>query len=180
MSAAKVALIGMQCVRCQQAIAANPDEVVWVCQQCGQGLVLSDEKGLLPQIVHYAAGIAQNTPGKPVWVAAGQTTLQRQTYRGDNSRDMLAFWATPRWFFIPAYSLPLDDLAEMGVRLLRQPPTLQEGSGPAAFLPVTVHPEDIRPLAEYLVLALEADRRDFLRSLTFTLQLGTPELWIFP
>jgi hypothetical protein len=180
MTPVKVELIAMQCVRCQQAIAANPDEVVWVCTQCGQGLVLSDENGLLPQVIHYAAGILPNAKGKPVWVTTAQAMLQRETYDGDKTRDMQEFWSQPRWFFIPAYDLSLNDLAEIGVRQLRQPPALQEGTSPAGFLPVTVHPEDIRPLAEYLVQALEADRSDHLRELSFTLQLGTPELWIFP
>lgn len=180
MSPAKIALIAMQCLRCQQPLPAQPDEVVWVCGQCGQGLLLSDEAGLLPQPVHYAAGITPNALGHPVWVVGGQVSLTRQTYRGDKSKDMQAFWATPRWFFIPAYNLALNDLAETGMRWLREPPALQETSSPAGFLPVTVPPADIRPLAEYLVLATEAARSDYLRNLTFTVQLGTPDLWIFP
>jgi hypothetical protein len=143
-------------------------------------MVLSDERGVLPQVVHYAAGIAPNAVGKPVWVTIGQATLQRETYSGNNNRNMREFWAQPRVFYIPGYNLPLNELAESGVRLLREPPVFQETGSSAAFIPVTVHPEDIQPLAEYLLLALEAGRPDHLRSLTFTLQLGTPELWIFP
>jgi hypothetical protein len=130
--------------------------------------------------VHYSTGIAPNAPGKPVWLVSGQADLHRETYSGDNSRDMQAFWSQPHWFFIPAYELPLDDLAESGVKMLRQPLIFQETNIPSPFLPVTVHPEDIFPLAEYLVLAFEADRRDYLRTLTFTLQLGSPDLWIIP
>jgi hypothetical protein len=180
MTPATIALIPMQCVRCQQPLMAQPDEVVWVCQNCGQGLVLSDEQGLLPQTIHYAANIPANAVGKPVWVASGQVTLQRETFGGNDTREMLEFWAQPRWFFIPAYTLPLDQLADAGVRLLRQPLVLQEVTNIAKFLPVTVHPEDVRPLAEYVILAIEAERRDQLRSLNFNLQLGAPDLWIFP
>jgi hypothetical protein len=179
LSAARVELIPLLCTQCKQAVGANIDEVVWVCQNCGQGLVLSDEHGLLPQIIHYSAGIPVNTQGKPVWVASGQVTLQRQTYSGDQTKEMLEFWSLPRSFFIPAYAVNLDQLAETGIEMLRQPVPLQDSSSPAAFLPVTVHPEDIQPLAEYLVLAVEAARRDKLKSLSFTLQLGPPELWIF-
>jgi predicted RNA-binding Zn-ribbon protein involved in translation (DUF1610 family) len=180
MSTAKVELIPMQCVRCQQAIPAQPAEVVWVCPHCGQCMQLSDEHGLLPQTIHYAAGIPANTPGKPVWVVAGTVALQRETYSGNETRDMQQFWAQPRWFFIPAYTLPLDQLAQSGVNLLRQPVALQETQTPAPFLPITVHAEDIRPLAEYIILTVEAERRDQLKTLTFTLQLGQPDLWIFP
>jgi hypothetical protein len=179
MSQARVELIPMQCVRCQQALAAQPDEVVWVCANCGQGQVLSDEKGLLPQTIHYAAGIPANMAGKPVWVAAGQVTLQRETYSGNKGQDMEQFWAQPRWFFIPAYNLTLDQLSTTGVSLLKQPVPMQEVETRSSFLPVTVHPEDIRPLAEFILLIVEAERSDQLRSLTYDLQLGPPDLWIF-
>ena len=186
MSPAKVELIPMQCVHCQNPIPAQPDEVFWVCATCGQAQLLSDERGLLPETIHYASGVPQkvagstatSAAGKPVWVVAGQVLLSRQTYNGDNSRDMQQFWAQPRRFFIPAYTLPLDQLVNACVSMLRQPPALPEGTSLAAFYPVTVHAEDLQALAEYAVLAVEADRKDMLKELTFQVQLGAPEMWV--
>lgn len=178
-----VALIPMLCTRCQTPVEAKPDEVLWVCANCGQGLLLDDEKGLVAQAVHYAAGLPQNTPGKPVWVFYGQVVLQRETFNhlfGDKRDEMVQFWQQPRWFFIPAYDLPLEPLIDTCVNLLRQPIGLQEGASPAPFLPVTVHPDDLRPLVEYLILAVEAERKDQLKSLNFTLQMSPPELWVMP
>lgn len=180
MSPAGVELIAMQCVRCQNPLLAQPDEVFWVCANCGQAQILSDEHGLAPEVIHYAAGIAQNTPGKPVWVVSGQALLSRQTYRGDESRDMLQFWAQPRLFYIPAYNLPLDQLMDSCLRLLRQAAPLQEVKSPASFYPVTVHAEDLQALAETIVLAVEAERKDMLKVLDFKVQLGNPEMWIVP
>jgi hypothetical protein len=181
MSTQPIALIPMQCVRCQNPLLAQPGEVVWVCPTCGQGQQLSDTHGLLPQVVRYAAGIPQNGKGKPVWVVEGQAALRRTSFDAfDNRKDMEQFWAAPRRFFIPAYDLPLDQLTSTALGLLREPVSLQEAPGPAAFFPVTVHPEDIQPLAEYILLAVEADRRDRIKQLEFTLTLGQPELWILP
>lgn len=180
MSPAAVELIPMVCLKCQQPVLAQPDEVVWICHNCGQGLVLSDEHGLNQQTIHFSSGILVNTQGKPVWVAAGSVTLQRQTFSGDNSREMQQFWAQPRWFFIPAYNLALDQLVDAGLRFLKQPLPMQESGAPVPFIPVTVHPEDIQPLAEFIILAVEAERRDELQTVSFSLQLGQPELWIFP
>lgn len=183
MSQPSVALIPLLCTRCKTPVEANPDEVYWVCATCGQALLLDDEQGLLPQVIHYGAGLPQNTPGKPVWVFYGQVALQRQTYNnlfGDKMNEMLEFWQQPRWFYIPAYDLPLDALIETCVKLLRQPIGLQESSTAAPFLPVTVHPDDLRPLVEYLILAVEAERKDQLKSLNFTLQMSAPELWVLP
>ncbi len=174
-----ISLAPLTCLRCQQPVPAQPDEVVWVCATCGQGMLFSETAGLQPLAVHYTA-LPPNSQGKPVWVVAGSATLQRETFSGNNQNDMLQFWAQPRWFFIPAYQLGLEQLVEAGARFLKEPLPLQEGGSAAPFLPVTVPPEDVAPLAEFIVLAVEADRRDKLKELTFTLQLGQPELWIFP
>lgn len=183
MSQAAVRLIPMLCTRCQKPVEAQPDEVFWVCTNCGQGLLFSDDQGLVAQGIHYGTGIPQNTTGKPIWVFWGQVALQRETYNhlfGDQTQDMVQFWQQPRWFFVPAYDLPLDQWVDVAVRLLRNPISPQEGTSPAPFLPVTIHPEDLRPLVEFLILAVEAERKDQLKALNFTLQLSEPELWIMP
>ena len=181
MSPAPVELIPMLCVHCQNPLLAQPGEVFWVCSSCGHGQVLHDELGLQAQSVRYAAGVPQNTPGKPVWVVTGQAVLGRSSYDAFDKRgEMEQFWAQPRTFYIPAYDLPLDQLTDSALGALRQPPRLQEAASPSKFLPVTIHPEDIQPLAEYVLLALEADRKDNLKQLEINLKLGPPELWVLP
>jgi hypothetical protein len=174
-----VRLIPMMCVKCQAPVPAKPDEVAWVCEQCGQGLLLSDEKGLVAVPVQFAAGIPQGGKGRPFWVADGQARMTRQTYKGDASRDMQAFWQGPRRFFIPAFDLPLEQLAQTAVGMLVQPPDVRPGS-PVGFAPVTVLPGDVQSLAEFVILSIEAGRKDDLRELSLELQLGQPSLWILP
>ena len=175
-----VELIPMLCIRCQAPLPAQPDEVAWVCQPCQQGQQLSEEGNLQALEVHYAASIPAAATGRPFWVAQGRVQIrQRQTYQGNQSRDAQAFWQTPRLFFVPAYALPLEQLVQTGTERLRQPPALQPGP-PAAFSPVNFLPSDVRPLAEYIILAIEAGRKDDLRSLEFDLQLDPPQLWVLP
>ena len=172
-----VRLLPMLCSRCQNPLPAKVDEVAWVCAQCGQGLLLDAAKGLTPLEVHYSANIPTGKQGSPYWVAQGQAALQRKTYQGDKSGDMLSFWAQPHLFFVPAVTLPLEQVVEVGMRLLRQPPALV--AGPAVpFLPVTVAPDDVRALAEFVVFGVEAERKDALKELSINLNLATPELWV--
>ena len=172
-----VTLLHMTCPRCQNALPAKVDEVAWVCAQCGQGMLLDAAKGLAALEVHYSAGIQAGKPGSPYWVAQGQAALQRKTFQGDKSADMVSFWAQPHLFFVPAITLPLEQVVEVGMRLLRQPPVLT--AGPAVpFAPVTVPPDDMRALAEFVVFAIEAERKDALKELSIRLDLATPELWV--
>ncbi|GAB4581335.1 MAG: hypothetical protein Fur0022_40820 [Anaerolineales bacterium] len=176
-----VELIALKCFKCETPIPAAPDEIAWVCQRCGQGLMLDEVKGVASQAFHFAAGIQPGKKGSPFWVVGGNLRLNRQTYASFSKKDdeAAAFWSVPRQFFIPAYACTLEAMVEAGVALLRNPPRLSEG-GPAPFLPVTVAPQDIYPLAEFIVLAIEAERKDNIKQIDYSLELRTPELWVLP
>jgi hypothetical protein len=174
-----IQLIPLLCTRCQNTIPAEPDEVAWVCAQCGQGLLLDEEKGAVPLAVNFAAGIPANQKGWPFWVVDGQVSVQKRSIFSGSDQGNAArqYWQAPQRFFVPAFTVPLDQLITWGTRFLQQPPTLTPGPA-AAFTPVTLHPEDLQPMAEFIVLGIEADRKDKMREIGFTLQLSQPELWV--
>lgn len=178
-----VTLLPLVCLRCTAPVPANPGEVAWVCGTCGQGLLLNESAGpgdkpLRPLEVRFSTGVRPGQTGRPFWVAQGQADISRRdTYKGNEQRAASQFWAAPRPVFIPAWECALDEVLALGSALLKNPPALQPGS-PCPFLPVVTAPEDIHALAEFLVVALEAERRDALKYLGFTLRLGPPELWI--
>ena len=174
-----VELIALNCIRCGTPIPAEIEEVAWVCEQCDQGQQLGDE-GLRPLEIHYAQGIAPNQKGKPFWVCEGRVTLQRDTYGRERSKkESQQFWSQPRKFVIPAFPYPVEKFSNDGVRWLQKPPSLQPGPV-SQFEPVTVAVEDVRTWADFLVMALEAARKDKVKKIQFKLELTEPELWILP
>jgi hypothetical protein len=175
------ALTPLVCLKCQTPMPAKPDEVAWVCSACGQGHLLDEDlpKGLAPLEIQYAANIPANILGRPFWVAEGRATLHRETYSGNAEREAAQFWSEPHAFFVPAFSCPLDQMISVGVQMLRQPPMTQPGR-PTAFAPVTLALDDVRPMAEFIIMGLEAERSDKLKELTFELELPLPALWILP
>jgi hypothetical protein len=175
-----VVLVPLNCLRCGASIPAGIDEVAWVCDQCNQGQQLGDE-GLIPLQVNYTQGITPPQKGHPFWVAEGHVSINRDTYGtfGKKSQDALRFWEKPRLFIIPAFLYPLDEFSRVGVGWLQAPPVLQSGP-PVDFVPVTVAGDDVGVWAEFLVMALEAARKDKVKKIDFNLKLGEPQLWILP
>ena len=175
-----VELIPLVCIKCSTPVPAGPDEVAWVCAQCGQGMALDDEKGLASLEVQYSSAGPPGAQGKPFWVVEGEAALQqRQTYSGNQDRSAQAFWSQPRRFFIPAFTSPLETLLNLGTNFLLQPPDLQPGP-PVRFDPVTLYAEDVPAAAEFILMAVEAGRKDKLKELNFSLKLSSPCLWILP
>lgn len=175
-----VRLIPLLCTRCQMPVPAKLDEVAWVCEQCGQGLLLNEEKGLLAQDVFFSKEIAQNGTGRPYWVTRGQVTItNRQTYSGNQTKAANEFWAKPRMFFVPAWKVKVEDVVSTGVKLLRSPLGIQPGERTRLY-GVVLPAGDVRPLAEFMVMSIEADRSDAMRELAFKLDLDVPQLWVLP
>jgi hypothetical protein len=176
---APVVLIPLRCLRCETPVPAQPEEVAWRCSQCGQGLLLDESKGLVPLEIHCSADILPNRVGKPFWVAEGQVTVQRDTYSGDKSADAQRFWGGKKLFIIPAFAGTLESLLSLSMQFLQQPPELQPGPD-ASFEPVTLSPADLTAAAEYLVMAIEAGRKDSLKVVSVGVSLSAPSLWVLP
>jgi hypothetical protein len=174
-----VELVPLACLQCATPIAAQVDEIAWACARCGLGLYLDVDQGLERLALNYAAGIPGNGLGLPYWVVKGQVQLQRQTFSGDQDQQAERFWSEPRRFYVPAFQCSLETLLSQGVQLLQNPPALQPGS-PARFQPVTLAKADLRAAVEFIVVALEAGRKDKLKEVRVDLHLEMPELWILP
>lgn len=182
-----IRLVPLLCVKCRAAIPAQPGELAWVCEQCGQGLLLNvsprpgpDESATSALDIFFSNAIKAGQKGRPFWVAPGRVTItERQTYKGDEGGAARAFWSSPRMFYVPAWETTLGEVISTGVSLLSNPLRLDLGS-PAPFHPVVTPPADVRALAEFMVVSIEADRRDALKTIHYDLKLEPLQLWIFP
>ena len=174
-----VELIQLICIRCKSPLPARPDEAAWVCAQCGQGMRLDEDRGLVELAVNFASGIPTGASGKPFWVADGSVALQRETFSGNQSRESAQFWSQPRRFYVPAYALSLEELLAAGTALLLNPPIVNPGTA-VSFVPVVLPVEDVHATVEFIIMAVEAGRKDMLSNVQFSLNLSDPSLWVLP
>ncbi len=172
-------LLLLRCPSCGNALTPGDDDLIVACGQCGVGVELADE-GLRPIEVKYAATNAKVDIWRPWWVFTGQVEItRRDTQSGNQRAEALQFWAQVKRFCIPAWELSLQAVRDEGLAMLQRPLQLQAVSRPAGarLAPVVVSVSDARKLLEYLVLTVEAGRRDWLKDLEFTANIGLPELW---
>ena len=173
-----VELVLLKCPQCSTPVPAGEDEVAWVCQTCGQGLQLTAE-GLAPLAVHWSARGAGQPEWLPFWVLTGTANFAiRESYDGRAKQNPL--WAEPRRFYVPAYPASLQDIEALGGELTRAQVLLEAGPPAGVVQNCTLLPEDARRAAEFIVMTIEADRKDKVRNMSFALNLGAPELWLLP
>jgi hypothetical protein len=170
-------LVALKCLRCSTPVAAEADEVAWICPNCGQGLLLDEAAGVKPITVHAAVADGAHS-WKPFWVAMGRVRVsRRESFGRDAAPD--ARWAQPVRFVLPAYTTTVERAVALGVAFVKRPPTFGEGQA-QPLQGATVLPEQMAPLARFVVLSIEAERDDKLEAIEFTVEFEAPELWCLP
>ncbi|PWH17769.1 MAG: hypothetical protein DDG59_07635 [Anaerolineae bacterium] len=176
-----VTLFPLNCIRCATPIPAEVNEVAWLCSICGASMALTEAGEIVPCEFHFSTDLPAGKKGRPFWVAEGVVRLIRQSYNriGKSDQEAIQFWSQPRRFFIPAYDCGLEEMLTIGTRWLTKPPPLFEGAK-SDFLPITQSAADVRAFAEFLIIAIEAARKDKVKEIQFELEMGVPQLWILP
>ncbi len=178
-------LVLCRCPECGQPLKPENAHIIVACENCGTAVHLGDE-GLAPIEVGYA----EPRPGvevlewRPFWIFRGQVHIRRrETQGGGSSGDRSArLWSQPRYLYVPAWNLTLKQVQGIGSGMIARQPVYQLVSRPpeARLLPVVLSVEDAQKMIEFIVLAIEARRKDWLKRLEFELELKEPVLCALP
>jgi hypothetical protein len=177
-------LVALYCPQCAQPLTVNNDDVLLTCGNCRTAVYL-DDNGVRPAKVYFAAGREQERSWLPFWVFSGSVKMTQRVSQGGGrsaNEQAEALWSAPRRLYVPAWELDLKAAQEIGARLIQQQPSFDFITPPAeaTLTPATVAPADAKKMLEFIILAIEARRQDWLRELTFHLEVGEPDLWALP
>ncbi len=177
-------LLLLRCPKCAHPLAPGQNDQVIQCPNC-RGAVSLSESGIRTLPVRYVAPTVAAPPvWLPFWVYQGQVTIKVRKTQGGRSaeREAREFWANPLRLFVPAWECDLAEARELAQRLLVKQPALEPIDRPeeASFQPAVVTAHDARKLLELVIVSLEADRKDWMETLDFDMQLESEVLWLFP
>ncbi len=177
-------LLLLRCPNCTNPLTPDNDDVVVTCNRCQKAVAIEEDGPRLID-VRYAvkAGYKPDTQAwLPVWVFEGQVTIHLRETQGRSrsvEKEVADLWGVTRRLFVPAWDLSLSTAQEVGQRMVLQQPAFQFIDRPAeaSLAPATVTREDALRLLEFVVLAIEARRKDWLKNIRFELTAGEPEMW---
>lgn len=179
-------LLPLRCPHCEQPLAPGDNDLIMLCDACHTPVHIGDE-GLSQAEITFAAPRPETavTRWQPFWLFEGQVDLLNRDTQGGwggQSDDARELWGQPRRFYVPAWEISLREAQEIGCRLVQDQPVYQAVAAPAdpKLTPVVIAAEDAAKLIEFIILAVETRRSDWLKKLEFTLALGSPQLWALP
>lgn len=177
-------LILLRCPQCNRPLKPENDDVVIACDNCFTPVAIGRD-GPSRITVHYAVledQPVQIEPWYPFWVFSGKVNILRRETQGGRSReaDSAAMWGSSRRLYVPAWELSMRVAQEVGSRLVQEQSEFRFVQQPSEWqlVAATVTPGDARNLLEFVILAIEARRKDWLKDLEFSMDLDQPEFWV--
>ncbi len=178
-------LLLLRCPNCNAPLTPNQDDMVTMCGDCFTAVSI-DQTGLNIKEIIYAASDTEEVPlWLPFWVFNGRVNISQRQTQGSNkgaAKDAQQFWGSHRRLYVPAWQLEMPMARSMGQRLTQEQPHFTAIPRPdeVDLLGTAVTPEDALKLIEFIILSIEAERKDWLKSLQFTIDAEEPELWALP
>ena len=180
-------LLLLRCPQCQSPLEPGQLDVVVGCGHC-YAAVAVDETGLRLMKVSYAAmrgDLEEVEQWLPFWVFNGRVHITKRDTQGSSmfsSKNPEQYWDSYRNLYVPAWDLPMATAREIGQKFTQEQTRLQAMPPPSEtrLVSAIVSPDDALKLMEFVVLSIEAQRKDWLKRLKFHIEAGAPELWALP
>lgn len=177
-------LIPLRCPTCNQALEAEQRDEVIQCPNC-RAAVRLDPNGLSIVTTRIAAASRGETTDRlPLWVFDGRVNLRERTTQAGAEQDAAAraMWDKPRRFYVPAWQLSLAEAKELALTWMRTQPLFKAVDAPdgVRFPPVVISEDDARKLLALVVATIEAERRDYIKTLDFDIEINGRTLWLLP
>ena len=179
-------LLSLRCPQCGQGLAPKHNEVVVAgCPHCHTAVHIS-QNGLREIEVLYAAPASDQVAAwLPFWVFDGRVRLLRRESQGNSrgaDKEATAMWGRSRYLYIPSWDISAGQARQIGSQLIQQQPAFQTIERPQAALiaEAILTQEDALKLLDFIILTIEARRKDDLSQIDYQIEAGQPALWAIP
>ena len=185
-------LVRLDCSQCGAPLAAEGDDVVYYCTACRSGFRLEggeagDAEERLERVEVAFVTLPGGTASRylPFWLLPARVTLSERKASGGTFRGLARFFlggeaetGSPPGegtFAIPAFDAPLAQVTALAQRYTQALPSLGERLGERLTGGCT-SVEDAKKLAQFALIASEAEKPDTLQSLAYSIDWGPPRL----
>ncbi len=179
-------LLALKCPVCGQRLAPKSDRVlVMECGQCDTAVSINPDTSISETTVQYAQAREEADVWLPMWVFDARVNItSRRTRKRDGRSEKASqeLWGTARQLFVPAWTLNMQTARQLGTKLIENQPQLQAADKPNGvhMTEMVVQEEDAFKLLEFIILSIEAERKDWLTDLEFDIKTNATNLWVIP
>jgi len=179
-------LVALKCSKCGSLLKAEPNDIVFYCNNCGTGFELINEKDELAAVNIDFALPAKKQDAEivylPFWVF--DTNIQINSRDSDQTLGSAAGFIKNifsggdgrkpvKKFYVPAFETPITNIRTLGMEFTKNQPEL-ESIKKDKLTGCRFSSMDAQKLADFIFLSIEAEKPDMLKNITYSLGLSSP------
>jgi hypothetical protein len=181
-------LVALKCSKCGSLLKAEPDDLVYYCNNCGTGFELINEKDELVTVnIDFALPIKKldaQMDYLPFWVFdtdirinsrdSGETLgsaagFIKNIFSGGDGKKPV------RKFYVPAFETQITNIRRLGMEFTKNQPEF-ESIKKDRLTGCRFSSRDAEKLADFIFLGMEAEKPDMLKNITYSLGLSSPRV----
>lgn len=180
-------LLLLRCPVCGEGLKPRNEDIIFGCPNCQAAVSLTDQ-GIHQTEVRYAEperDLSEVTHWLPIWVFNARVHIKSRETQGGSGKhreEAERMWQEPRRLYVPAWEQPVPQARQQGHQMVLRQTVWNPIERPAGAVitAAVIDQQDARQFLNFIILSIEAERKDWLRDLKFDIEAGSAVLWAVP
>ena len=178
-------LEAIKCKNCGSGLVVEVNDYVTYCISCGSGFEIINGE-LNPIEINFSAA-ALPAEGemiyKPFWLLKTHVEILERTSSSGHASDVFGGSGKSSGninFYIPAFRCPLESLKFISTEFTTKNPVASPQKFNSKLTGFAYGKEDAMKLAEFLLISVEAEKKDMLKTFRYNISLNSYEILGIP
>lgn len=179
-------LEAVKCKKCGSGLVVEVNDNIVYCSSCGSGFELINGD-MVPIEINFAAAAIRGTGEmiyKPFWLLRTNITIHERKATGNFLKNLFGGSnenaSGDITFYIPAFYCPIDAMKQLATEFTMRNPVASPQKYNTKLVGFAYGKEDAKKLAEFVLISLEAEKKDVMKSFQYTINFESMEILGIP
>ena len=179
-------LEAVKCKKCDSGLMVEVNDNIVYCSSCGSGFEII-EGVLTPIEINFAAAAIRSEGEmiyKPFWLLKSNINIAERKASGNflknifgGSNDNTSGVIT---FYIPAFYCPIESMKNLATQFTMKNPVASPQKYNTKLVGFAYGKEDAKKLAEFILISMEAEKSDTMKSFNYDMRFESMEILGIP
>ncbi len=179
-------LEAVKCRSCGSGLIIEVNDNIVYCSSCGSGFEIVDGE-LTPIEINFAAPAIRSEGEmiyKPFWLLKIKVDIIERKAKGEFLKNLFGgsgeMTSGDITFYIPAFYCSLDTMKKLATEFTRRHPVASPQKYNVKLVGFAYGKEDAKKLSEFILISLEAEKGDTIKSFKYDMRFDSMEILGIP
>ncbi|MDQ3022402.1 MAG: hypothetical protein M3R36_17825 [Bacteroidota bacterium] len=179
-------LEAVKCKKCDSGLLVEVNDNIVYCSSCGSGFEITNGE-LLPIEINFAAASLRSEGEmiyKPFWLLKTHVDISERKASGNFLKNIFGGsnenTSGDITFYIPAFYCSIDALKNLSSQFTIKNPVASPQKYSTKLIGFAYGKEDAKKLAEFILISLEAEKSDTMKSFSYKINFESMEILGIP